>query len=81
MSLNPNTRTECVEVLLNRSELNKLDAVRGGLARSPFFRSMLDKEVRSNGIPPSPPRESRGCRGAGLVESRASADVSQRRHL
>lgn len=81
MSLNPNTRTECVEVLLNPTELITLDAIRGGLARSPFFRSILDKEARSHGKPPSPPRESRGCRGAGRLASRASADVSQRRHL
>jgi len=67
-------RDICVEVLLNKREATRLDGIRGGLGRSPYFRALLDGADRMHGMPPAPPRESRGCRG-GKVASRASAGM------
>lgn len=80
MSLNPNVRTECVETLLNRSELSTLDAARGGMARSVYMRFLLSKEVQAKSSPPSAPKESRHCPGVGKPASRAGfAGKGQRR--
>lgn len=81
MSLNPDTRTETVEVKLNLREVSRLDNIRGGLGRSPYFRALLDEADRRHGMPPAPPKESRGCRGQGRPASRASATLSMRRHF
>lgn len=61
--MNPNARTECVEVLFNPAELSGLDAIRGALGRSPFIRSLCHAAGRTHGKPPAGPKESRGCRG------------------
>lgn len=72
--MNKNTRTACIEVLLNESELMHLDEARGGLGRSPYFRTLLHLVARPHGMPPAPCRESRGCRVA-RPASRASAGM------
>jgi hypothetical protein len=69
--MNKNTRTACIEVLLNESELSRLDEVRGGLGRSPYFRNLLHLAARLNGMRPRAGKESRVCPG-GRVASRAS---------
>ncbi len=80
MSLNPNTRTECVETLLNPRELSTLDVVRGGMARSVFFRYLLDKAAGTHGKPPAPVKESRLCR-VGRPASRGAGFQMQRRQV
>ena len=79
--MNPNTRTECVEVLFNQAELRGLDAIRGALGRSPFIRSLCHAAGRTHGKPPAPPKESRGCRGVGRAASRHSAGLLVRRQV
>lgn len=69
--MNTNARHITVEVLVNEAELTLLDHIRGGLGRSPFFRNLMHGAAQSHGKPPSPPKESRGCRG-GRPASRAS---------
>lgn len=87
MSLNPATRTVPVEVLLNEGETADLDALRGGLGRSPFFRSLLyaaakaATTVRSHGTAQPHGRESRGCPGPGRQAGRARGVSNGRRHL
>jgi hypothetical protein len=75
MSLNPKTRTECVEVLMNPAELSGLDRIcqSFGMARSTFLRGLSNSAVRTHGTAPSFSGESRGCRGPGRMASRASA--------
>lgn len=65
-----------VEVLINEAELSLLDQIRGGLGRSPFFRHLMHGAASSHGKPPSPPKESRGCRGMGKPASRARASFA-----
>lgn len=79
--MNSNTRTVCVEVLLNESELSRLDSSRGGLGRSPYFRNLLHLAARLHGMAPPPQRESRACRGVGRPASRAAGFMSQRRQV
>jgi hypothetical protein len=87
MSLNTATRTVTVEVLLNEGEAAGLDAIRGGLGRSPFFRSLYHaaakaaSSVRSHGMAPPPGRESRGCPGPGRLAGRARGVSNGRRNL
>jgi hypothetical protein len=81
MSLNPNVRNACIEVLLNKQEEIRLDKLRGGLGRSPYFRALLDGADRAHGMPPAPPRESRGCRGQGKQASRGAPAMSMRRRF
>lgn len=87
MSLNPATRTVPVEVLLNEGETANLDALRGGLGRSPFFRSLLyaaaqaATAVRTHGTTPPRGRESRGCPGPGRMAGRTRGVSNGRRHL
>lgn len=82
MSLNPATRTECVEVLFNPDELAGLDQLRAifGIGRSTFLRG-LTNAVRTHGTAPPRMRESRGCRGPGRPGNRASSVTNGRRHL
>ena len=82
MSINPNTRTATVEVLMNAAELEGLDRVRQmfGMDRSPFLRFLTNNAVRTHSTTPPPFRESRGCRGPGRPASRARG-VSARRNL
>jgi hypothetical protein len=61
--MNPKARTECVEVLFNPAELDLLDLVRNGLARSTFLRNLSNEAARRNGSPPDRPKESRACPG------------------
>ncbi len=77
--MNPNTRTICIEVLLNEAEESRLDEDRGGLGRSPYFRNLLHAAARTHGMAPPPARESRGCRGVGKPASRATGFMGQRR--
>jgi hypothetical protein len=79
--MNPNTRTVCIEVLLNPSEVNCLDDLRGGLGRSPFFRHLIHAAARTDGKAPPRRKESRGCRGPGRPASRGGATMSQRRQV
>jgi hypothetical protein len=87
MSLNPATRTVTVEVLLNEGEVAGLDAIRGGLGRSPFLRSLYHaaaqaaSTVRTHGTTPPRGRESRGCPGPGRLAGRARGVSNGRRHL
>jgi hypothetical protein len=87
MSLNPATRTVRIEVLLNEGETANLDALRGGLDRSPFFRNLLyaaktaAAAARTNGMAKATPRESRGCPGPGRIAGRSRAVSNGRRHL
>lgn len=84
MSLNPNVRTEVVEVLLNPSELEALDKIRSafGMARSTFLRGLSNNAARTHGMAPPPFRESRGCRGPGKVAGRPrSMAFTGRRNL
>ena len=79
--MNQKARTETIEVLLNPEEVTTLDSVRAGLGRSPFLRNLLHLAARTHGMPPSAPKESRHCRGAGRAASRASAGGVMRRNL
>lgn len=80
MSLNPKTRTECVEVLMNPAELSGLDRVcqAFGMARSTFLRGLSNNAVRMHGTTAPPSRESRGCRGPGRPASRARGVMARR---
>lgn len=83
MSLNPKTRTECVEVLFNPAELSGLDRIcqAFGIGRSTFLRGLGNTAVRTHGTAPPRERESRGCRGPGRSANRASGVTSARKHL
>lgn len=83
MSLNPNTRTETVEVLLNPTELAGLDRVcqMFGLARSTFLRGLSNNAVRTHGTAQPNGRESRHCPGPGRAAGRARGMTNARRHL
>ncbi len=87
MSLNPNTRTVTVEVLLNEGEAAGLDAIRGGLGRSPFLRNLFHAAAkaasapRTHGTAQTYGRESRGCPGPGRPAGRARGVSNGRRHL
>jgi hypothetical protein len=79
MSLNPNTRTECVEVLFNPAELSGLNGLCKalGIAKSTFLRGLANQQVNPDGSRPPPHRESRVCRvmrpasrGAGFMQRR-----------
>ncbi len=80
MSLNPNTRTHTLEVLMNEAEMTGLATVSKamGIARSTWARLLINEQVRAHRSPPPPARESRGCRG-GRPASRAS--VGMRRQV
>lgn len=75
------TRTFCIEVMLNTSEVTSLDHLRGGLGRSPYFRHLIHAAARTDGKAPPPRMESRGCRGPGRPASRGGASLSQRRQV
>jgi hypothetical protein len=79
--MNQKTRTCCIEVMLNPSEVNSLDHLRGGLGRSPYFRHLIHKEARTDGKAPPHRMESRGCRGPGRPASRAGVSLFQRRQV
>lgn len=79
--MNPKTRTVCIEVLLNPSEVTRLDDLRGGLGRSPYFRHLIHAVARTDGKAPPHRKESRGCRGPGRPASRGGAVMSQRRQV
>ena len=79
--MNEKARIATVEVLLNPEEVSRLDMLRGGLGRSPYFRSLMHAAARTHGMPPAAPKESRHCRGVGRVASRASTSMSQRRQV
>lgn len=79
--MNPNTRTVCIEVLLNEAEETRLDKLRRGLGRSPYFRALLDEADQAHGMPPARPKESRGCRGPGKMASRGAAPLGMRRQV
>lgn len=83
MSLNPNARTECVEVLLNPSELSGLDRVcqAFGMARSTFLRGLSNNAVRTHGTAMPGGKESRHCPGPGRAAARARGVSTSRRHL
>lgn len=60
--MNPNARTNSIEVKLNDDEVSLLDQIRAGLGRSPFLRNLMHQEARTHGKPPAPPKEARQCR-------------------
>lgn len=74
MSLNPAVRTEVLETLLNPAEMGGLTALSKllGLSKSALNRSLINSAVRTHGMAPPPPKESRGCRGPGRLACRAS---------
>ena len=81
MSLNPNTRTECVEVLFNPAELSGLNAFCKalGIAKSTFLRGLANQQVRPDGMRPVRPQQSRPCRGMGKAASRGVGFQERRR--
>jgi len=72
--MNPNTRTNCTEVLLNDAEKETLNLIcrLTGMDKSPLFRHLLNKEARAHLTGAAPMRESRHCPGIGRINSRAS---------
>lgn len=80
MSLNPETRTECVEVIANIGEkASWRDHCREiGIPVSTWLRGLGNTEVQRHGKPPAPPKESRACRGGGKIASRASGGIASR---
>lgn len=78
--MNPKTRTVCIEVLLNPSEVTSLDRLRGGLGRSPYFRHLIYTAARTDGKAGPQRKESLGCRGPGRPAS-GGALKSQRRQV
>lgn len=83
MSLNPNARTETVEVLLSPTELSGLDLVckAFGMARSTFLRGLSNNAVRTHGTATPHGKESRHCPGRGRPAGRARGVTTSRRHL
>lgn len=83
MSLNPATRTECLETLLSPKEMSGFSALSKllGISKSALNRSLINNAVRTHGTTPPPPRESRGCRGPVRPANRASGVCNGRRHL
>jgi hypothetical protein len=83
MSLNPATRIETVEVLMNPEELASLDGLRKlfGLGRSPFLRALSNVAAHSHGMAPPATRESRACPGRGRMAGRSRGVSNGRRHL
>jgi hypothetical protein len=83
MSLNPKTRTECVEVLFNPAELSGLDRIcqSFGIARSTFLRGLSNNAVRTHGTSQAQRPESRRCPGPGRAAGRARGVTTARRHL
>lgn len=82
MSLNPNVRTETIEVLVNPGERLRLSELCKtlGIPVSTYLRGLGNREVQRHGMPPAPPKESRGCRGA-RPASRASMGLVMRRQV
>ena len=82
MSLNPNTRTECVEVLFNPAELSGLNGLCKalGIAKSTFLRGLANQQVNPDSSRPPPPKESRACR-VGRPASRGHGFMSARRQV
>lgn len=83
MSLNPNTRTACLETLLNETEdsgFRKLCAALG-MTRSARNRMLINRDVQTNGIGFPPPREPGACRGVGRQASRGHGFQMQRRQV
>ncbi len=80
MSLNPNTRTECVEVLFNPAELSGLNAFCKalGIAKSTFLRGLANQQVRPDGMRPASQPQSRACRGVGRQASRGHGFQARR---
>jgi hypothetical protein len=81
--MNKNTRTLCLETLLNESEHSKFAALAQllGIPMSTLNRSWINREVQRHGMAPPPGRESRGCRGAGRPASRGAPALLQRRQV
>lgn len=81
--MNPNARTKCKEVLLNEAEEVTLDLIcrLTGMAASPLFRHLLNKEAREHLTGKPPVRESRPCPGIGRVASRATRPANMRRQV
>lgn len=83
MSLNPNTRTECLETLLNPKEMNGFAALCRllGVSKSAYNRSLINNAVRTHGTAAPRGKESRGCPGPGRAAGRARGIDNGRRHL
>jgi len=83
MSLNPETRTECLETLLNPAEMNGFTQLSKllGLSKSALNRSLINSAVRTHGTGQSHAMESRGCPGPGRSACRARGVVRSRRNL
>ncbi len=80
MSLNPAARHICLETLLNEMEdtgFRKLCAALG-ISRSARARSLINRDVQTNGMGFPPPKEPRACRGVGRPASRGMGFQSQR---
>lgn len=74
MNLNPNVRTECLETLLNPTEMNSFGALCKllGVSKSAYNRALINGAVHSHGTAMKPSKESRGCPGRGHVASRGN---------
>lgn len=83
MSLNPNTRTECLETLLNPAEMTGFTQLSKllGLSKSALNRSLINSAVRTHGTAQPRALESRGCPGPGRAAGRARGVTTGRRHL
>ena len=64
--MNKNARYITAEVLLNEQEKRSAVAVCKdlGIGLSTWYRGLGNAAIRTHGMPPAPPKESRGCRGS-----------------
>ena len=71
--MNHAARTTTIEILVNDTEKNAAKALCKtlGIGLSTWYRGLGNAEVQRHGMPPSPPKESRHCRGVGRPASRA----------
>lgn len=81
--MNPKTRINRTEVLLNDAETVTLDLIcrLTGMDKSPLFRHLLNKEARAHLTGAPPVRESRPCPGIGRAASRATRPATMRRQV
>lgn len=81
MSLNPNTRTKRIEMMVNPAEVALLDTTRGPVDRSSFLRGLMYAAARTHGTTQPSIKESRPCRGRGNPTSRGAGFQMTRRQV
>jgi len=74
MIYNPEARDDTIEICVNSREKSDAKAFCKllGIGVSTWYRNLGNAEIQRHGMPPAPPKESRGCRGVGRPASRAS---------